>query len=166
LVDQRDGVWVYERSTALPQAWTVHRAEVMDEGDLLNRINDPAFDPLDVGLVEEHMPCELSPPGASGEARVVSRTANRLEVAVNGQELGILILSEVFFPGWAATLDGQQVDIFAVDYVLRGICVPPGQHQVVFSFLPMSLRIGTGVTLFTLLSMAGASLFVWRARSS
>lgn len=166
LVDERDGVWVYERPAVLPSAWLVHGVEVHDEDALLDRINDPAFDPRQVALLEEDTSCGLSQPGGAEEARVEKPENNRLEVDVRADGAGILVLSEVYYPGWRATLDGEPVQILTVDYVLRGVCMPPGQHRLVLTFAPSSFRIGFGITLVSVLLLGGAGFVLWRTRSS
>ena len=83
-----------------------------------------------------------------GEAAVQDSTAvaelagyepNELKYTVNSRQGGILVLSDIFYPGWEATIDGQPVEIGRVDYVLRALHVAPGQHEVVLRFFPKTL---------------------------
>lgn len=166
LVDQQDGVWVYERPTALPAAWLVHRTEVLEEKALLSRLNDPSFDPQTVALLEENVSCELAETDQPEKVRFDRRGNNRVELEVNAGSGALLVLSESFYPGWQATLDGTPVPIREVDYVLRGVCVPPGRHQIVFTFSPSSLRAGALVSLAGLLAVAGAGATLLRRRST
>ena len=50
-----------------------------------------------------------------------------------------MVFSEIYYPGWTATVDDQPVEVGRVDYVLRALTVSPGQHKVVLSFFPKSL---------------------------
>jgi len=166
LVDQQDGIWVYERPTALPAAWLVHQTEKLAENALLNRLNEPGFDPQAVALLEENPACELAESDQPEEVRFYRRGNNRVELDVNAGGGALLVLSEPFYPGWQATLDGKPVPVREVDYVLRGVCVPPGRHQVVFTFSPVSLRFGAFVSLGGLLVIAGAGVTLLRRRST
>jgi uncharacterized membrane protein YfhO len=73
----------------------------------------------------------------------------------------ILVLSENHYPGWRAYVDGKSVDVIRVNYNLRGVAVPAGNHLVEFVYRPKSVLAGLAVSLLTLLSL----LFWWsRAR--
>lgn len=164
LVGQRDGVWVYERPTALPAAWLVHQVEVHDEEVILDRLNAPGFDATSVVLLESGPPCDLTEPVRADEVQLYRRGNNRVEVVVSTEAAGVLVLSEVFYPGWRAKLDGEPVPLLQANYVLQGICVPAGQHNVTLSFVPASLRAGAGITLVSLLLVGWAGFTLWRAR--
>jgi uncharacterized membrane protein YfhO len=68
----------------------------------------------------------------------------------------MLVVSDNWFPGWKATVDGHDADVQRVDYVMRGVRVGPGAHTVDFRYAPASWRIGWIVSLITLLGLAGA----------
>jgi hypothetical protein len=68
---------------------------------------------------------------------------NRIEVIASGS--GLLVLSEVVYPGWQVRVDGHRADLVVVDGVLRGVDLPPGSHRVVFDFHPVSLYVGLGL---------------------
>jgi hypothetical protein len=162
LLDQRDGIWVYERPTALPAAWLVHQTEVLESQLLLDRINDPEFDPQAVALLEKDASCDLTDPDRPDSVRFYRRGNNHVELDVDAGGGALLVLSEPFYPGWQATVDGTPVPVFETDYVLRGVCIPPGRHQVVFSFSPSSLRIGALISLASALVAAGAGFTLLR----
>lgn len=64
---------------------------------------------------------------------------NRLVYDVNSGKGGILVFSEIFYPGWTATVDGQPVELGRVDYILRALHIQPGKHQVELTFFPKSV---------------------------
>lgn len=79
---------------------------------------------------------------AQDTAGTVSITAcepNRLAYDVNSSKGGILVFSEVYYPGWTAKVDGEDVEVGRVDYILRAIQVKPGKHKVELSFFPKSV---------------------------
>jgi hypothetical protein len=157
LMAQRDGLWVYERPAALPPAWLVHQVEVhVDDASLLDRLNDPAFDSQSTALLEQDPGCALVETTQIEPVQFTRRGNNRVEVEVRAAAPGVLVLGEVFYPGWRATLDGEPLPLLRADYALRAVCVPPGEHRVTFSFAPSSLRAGVGVTVLGLILLAWA----------
>ncbi len=65
---------------------------------------------------------------------------NELTYEVNSDKGGIVVFSEVYYPGWTATIDGQKAEVGRVDYILRALNVKPGKHTVVLTFKPQSIR--------------------------
>jgi uncharacterized membrane protein YfhO len=61
-----------------------------------------------------------------------------------------LILSDIYYPGWQAKIDGKLTKIFPTNYVQRGIILPAGNHLVEFEFKPRSFHIGLGITIASL----------------
>ena len=64
---------------------------------------------------------------------------NELKYDVNSSKGGVLVFSEIYYPGWTATVDDQPVDVGRVNYVLRAINLKLGQHKVVLQFFPKSV---------------------------
>ena len=93
-------------------------------------------------------------------AEVVRHESNTIEVRVAGKG-GLLVLSEVDYPGWRATVDGSDVPVVRADYVLRAVCVPAGEHTVELVYDPPLLKIGLGITAVAMVVLAAAG--GWRA---
>ena len=84
----------------------------------------------------------------SDSASIVTLTnyePNQLTYDVKSVRGGVVVFSEIYYPGWTATVDDQPVELGRVDYVLRALTVTPGQHKVVLSFFPKSLDITESV---------------------
>ncbi|MCH5312616.1 MAG: YfhO family protein [Prevotella sp.] len=64
---------------------------------------------------------------------------NQLAYDVESGKGGVLVFSEIYYPGWTATIDGQPAELGRVDYVLRALNVKPGKHKVVLSFFPKTV---------------------------
>lgn len=73
-------------------------------------------------------------------AKLTAYEANELGYDVTSKQGGILVFSDIYYPGWTATIDGQETGIARVDYVLRAIQMPAGQHKVVLKFDPQSVH--------------------------
>ena len=64
---------------------------------------------------------------------------NQLTYEVNSDKGGVIVFSEIYYPGWTATVDGEEQELGRVNYVLRALRVKPGKHEVVLSFFPKSI---------------------------
>ena len=71
---------------------------------------------------------------------ITSYEPNRLKYDVNTGKGGVLVFSEIYYPGWTATVDGQEVELGRVNYVLRALHIDAGKHEVVLSFFPQSVK--------------------------
>ena len=80
-------------------------------------------------------------------------TYGRVSVHVERSRPGVLVLSDAWYPGWRATVDGKPTAIIPVDTVFRGIEVSEGPHEIVFHYEPMSLKIGQSISVLAALSV-------------
>ena len=93
---------------------------------------------------------------------------NQLTYEVNSGKGGVVVFSEIYYPGWTATIDGESAELGRVDYILRALSVKPGKHEVVLSFFPKSVDT-TETVAYTayailLLVVAGAVFMEYRRR--
>ena len=66
---------------------------------------------------------------------------------------GLVILSDVYYPGWELTIDGKPAPIYQVNALMRGAAVGSGSHRLVFTFVPLSFRVGCLVSIFGLAAL-------------
>lgn len=71
--------------------------------------------------------------------RLTAYDATKLTYDVNSSKGGVIVFSDIYYPGWTATVDGQEVEVGRVNYVLRAINVKPGRHTVELKFFPRSV---------------------------
>ncbi len=71
--------------------------------------------------------------------KITSYEPNELKYDVNSNKGGVIVFSEIYYPGWTATIDGETAELGRVNYILRALNVKPGKHEVVLSFFPMSV---------------------------
>ena len=159
-------VKVYENPGALPRAFILYRAEKSESQEwTLQRLAAPDFDPFSTALVESEHWASLqydlpeTPPEKWAAAQVTQRRANQIEIAAQSEYAGILVVSETYFPGWQAYLNGERVDIFPVDGMLRGISIPAGVHLVRFTYHPTSFILGVVLAGITILALTVSVLF-------
>ena len=101
-------------------------------------------------------------------ATLKSYEPNNLKYEVNSEKGGVLVFSEIYYPGWTATVDGQPVELGRVNYVLRAMNIKPGKHEVVLDFHPASIN-NTEAVAYTayaiLMVMAAFGVFMeWYKR--
>jgi hypothetical protein len=169
-VYDRDGVEIIKNKRALPRVWLVADAEAIDGEEALRRItgeSEHPFDPKRTALLEV-TPNELpSLPGGpispDASARLLEEEPNRLVIETQSATPALLVVSEVIYPGWVATVDGQKTPIHATDFILRGIGVPAGTHRVELRYTAPAARNGALISLLSL-GIIGA-LALWSIKN-
>jgi hypothetical protein len=151
-------VRILENPEALPRAWLVHQARQVAPGEALGLLADGAVDPRQTALLETAPPTLSAPTDPAAETvRLIQNAPDRLELDVRADSPALLVLSEVWDPGWSARVDGEAAPVDQADYLLRAVPIPPGQHTVVLSYDPPLLRVGLVFTLVTVLAI----IVVW-----
>jgi hypothetical protein len=159
LVFQYGQSQVYENIEALPRAFIVHDFQVLSDEEILRKLMDEKFDPAETILLEEET--ANLPEEKLGEDEVeISKDSyfdNLISIKTQSASAGFLFLSDNYYPGWRAFIDGQETKIYRANYTFRAVFVPQGEHQVKFLFQPQSFKIGLGISIFTLLALIGLS---------
>jgi hypothetical protein len=152
---------VYRNKTALPRAFVVHRAvAASDHEDAWARIHEPGFDPATQVVLEDGQPIDVHTEGQA-VVRLVRYEPDSLTIDVDSPAEGYLFLSDPFYPGWRAQVDGEPAAILRADYAFRAVAVQAGPHRVTMTFQPRSWLAGLGIsvlTVLTLLALAGLAL--------
>ena len=137
-----DGPLLFENSELLPRAFVVFETVVDDDPLRLQTI-----DVARQVLVERPIPELVGGTGEPVAATIVSDSALRVEIQTTTLQPGLLVLSDSYFPGWTATVNGSPREIHRVDVALRGVLIPSGEHTVVFEYQPRWFQIGVVVSL-------------------
>jgi hypothetical protein len=155
----------FENTSVLPRAWIVPAGgiQVLPGADAqLQRLRDAGFDPRQTVLLSQ-TPASLKD-AASNDAS--SKTSFTSDVAIRASRINdvvfnltasepaVLVVSQTFYPGWKAMVDGRAAEVFAADLNLTGIALPAGSHEVRLAFRPFSVQIGavlTAVGVFVLI---------------
>jgi hypothetical protein len=148
---------VFENPRALPRAYVTYRARPAPPAEeLLAILSRSDFDPLAESYLEggPGLPAVSDAPLRGGPAAIVRDEPALVEVDVELEAPGLLVLADTYFPGWQATVDDEPVDIHPANHLFRGVIVPAGQHRVRFAYRPRSLMLGiaaSGVGIAVLL---------------
>jgi hypothetical protein len=134
------GSVLWERENALPRAWFVSTAADVPHESSLDALLDPAFDPSETVIIDG--PPVEPMPGASGELAIRQYEPERivLDVAVDGA--GYVVLSEGYFPGWTARVDGERVDVVPANHGLRAIPVEAASGRIELRYEPPLVLAG------------------------
>ena len=150
-VYEEDKVKVYRVGDPLPRAWVVYQAVVADDDQALAMLDAADFDPRAAAVVPSSASLpELPTQGGPGEAAaVVTAGPGRLELDVTAAHDGLLVISQPFYPGWRAFVDGKKTPICRADYLLQAVPVAAGTHRVELSYhlplLPMIVSLAAAV---------------------
>ena len=155
---------VLSNPTALPRAYLVHRAVPVDGvEEALRKLRNPLF-PYRTAITIEGIdggPVEL--PAAPGSVAIEAYEPERVVLRVGAESEAFVVLSDQYYPGWTARLDGESVPIHRANGVFRTVRVPAGQHRLEFVYAPLSFRLGAAISAAALL---GCGLALARARRS
>jgi len=166
-------VKIYENTAVLPRAFFVSNASVhTDDDDVLEAMQKPGFDPMasvlltrnEYHTIGEGAAGEKSSHGAHAvEVKILKYSPNRVEIETIGNDKGFLVLSDNYYPGWQALVNGKKTDVLRVYYNLRGVFLSPGNSTVTFTYNPLSFKIGAAVSACAFL---GVLIFVLPKRKA
>ena len=159
-------VAMWENQSALPRAFIVYEAEVVQDEQMLARLNQSAFRPDQVVLLSEGQPLTQQDQVEVARNResvtIAEYKSERVVVKTQTDRTGYLVLTDSWYPGWVAQVDGQTVPIQRADYIFRAVLLTPGEHTVTFEYHPLSLVYGAAITVTSLLITLVIALIGWR----
>ncbi len=151
LVFEEGKTKIFENKKALPRVFLVCDWEKRENFlEIINQIISEE-DPAEKVFLIKDIEVSCHQDGDLGEAKIVSYSSGRVEVETRTSEQEILVFSDVFFPGWKVFVDEVEREMLRVDYLLKGVVVPKGNHRAVFIYEPSSFKIGAGISILTLL---------------
>ena len=137
----------YENAGCLPRAFLVRTYEVAQDDAILPALDAPDFDVREAVLVESDPEWPTSDDdGPVGEARIVSWSPTRIEITTDAPASRCLFVSQTFFPGWSAEVDGEPVAIAPANVAGIALSAPAGEHRVVLSYHPRHVYLGAAVS--------------------
>lgn len=160
-------VKIYQNLDVLPRAFVVHRARVIEDDEAaVSAMRDESFKPDEGVILAEAPPgwgtWSPSADSHSDQVTVVSYEPERVVIEANLASEGYLVLTDTWYPGWRAWMDGKESPIIRANLLFRAIALPAGQHRVEFSYEPASLQIGAAISLATLLVIGIGLGLIWR----
>jgi hypothetical protein len=154
-------IQVFENTETLPRAFLVPRARVAASlGTALSEMIHQPFQPRQEVILTDDASTQATPlstdRGGQGSARITAYEASAVQIHTSASADAWLVLSDTFYPGWTAAVDGQAVTVLRGDVLFRVVPVPAGEHEVEFRFEPASVRMGLLISLGSLLVLVCA----------
>ncbi len=157
-------VTIVKKTPALPRVYLADDPIVATTlTQAVKKLNDASFRLGQSVLVQQPMPDIQK---GTGQATIIKATDTTVAIDVkNNSSQKILVTTDTYYPGWKARVDGIETNIFPVNIAQRGIIMPKGNHEAVFTYEPDSLKIGGFISLFSLMGcLLFAVLFRMRPR--
>jgi len=175
----KEDLQILRNRLCYPRAWVVHTMkpirtivgmgrteregpmqEILFENDHLWYDSSlRVYDPKELAWIDNDHAEALKPftaggaPGSGEEVTVVKYESQRVELDAVLERPGLVVLADVFYPGWRLTIDGKPAPIYRANRMMRGAAVPAGRHRLVYTYAPGSVRIGGQLSLVGLASL-------------
>ena len=150
-------VYLYENPGSIPRPYLVGKYLVAgDKKAAFSAMADHRFDPKKVVVLSEDPKVKTG--GSGGRAHLIVYRPNEVSVEAETESDGFMVLTDSYYPGWKATVDGKETKIYKADYMFRAVYLKAGKHSVRFIYDPLSLKIGA---MFTALGILGLIGYAW-----
>jgi hypothetical protein len=144
---------IYRNEAALPRAFVAAEARCLDTAEVLKLIRARTVDfrrevlltdCLGATAGDDRSPRRDAP--SPGTARIERYGADRIVISAESNRGGYLVLTDAWFPGWTASVDGRETRVERADHAFRAVKLGPGHHDVEFRYAPMSVRLGLALS--------------------
>ncbi|MFX1555522.1 MAG: YfhO family protein, partial [Promethearchaeota archaeon] len=159
-------VKIYENLDVLPRAFIVHQARAIEDGEqAISVVRAESFAPDAEVILSGDQPGPVSQPeDGEDEVSVLTYEPEGVLVDASLDSPGYLVLTDTYYPGWRARVDGQDAEVLRADYYFRAVYLPEGEHVVQFIYDPASFKVGLAVSLMCGLLVGGALAWDRRRR--
>jgi len=144
---------IYEIRDVLPRAYLVSKVIVVkDRKKVFKALSSSSFDPRkEVIMEEEFLKIKDQRPKTKDQIEIITYQPNRMILNVFSPSDCILFLSETYYPGWKAYVDGKETKIYRANYIFRAIKFPAGNHKVELIYFPLTFKLGVLGSLMSLI---------------
>jgi len=165
--DSRYQLVLLRNNGALPRAYLALPHCVDNPRASARLLRHPQFSPHREVLLECDSHLVTPATGSPGQVFIRRYLPEEVLIDVENERESILVVTDAYYDGWVATIDGAKVAIMPANHSVRAVTVPPGRHEVTFRYHATGLRLGAGISLLSLLVMIGcAGMASWsRSRS-
>lgn len=139
---------LYANPDVMPRAFVVGQARELDPSGRGGVQTLQELDPRKEVLLERDVLRDV-PRAEFAPAEIVKYTANEVSVEVTNAKAGYLFLSDVWYPGWSAEVDGEPAEVLRANLAFRAVALTPGTHRVTFRYQPRGMLLGLMIALLT-----------------
>jgi membrane protein YfhO len=147
---------VFVNASALPRAFLALQARCVADAAAVRLLRARAVDARQEVLLAD---CASPPPAgpftARRSAEITDDELTRVRVVTESDAPAVLVLTDTWYPGWRAEVDGREAPLLRADHAFRGVAVPAGRHEVVMRFRPRSVAVGAALSALALLAVVG-----------
>ena len=166
-LEDSNSLWIYKSPWTFPRAYLAHTAIICrNDSDVLRRLtnNQLAWPAAYFTLDESAIPLHAN--ASTQDTAVITRVdENELSFVTSSEDSAYLILTDTYYPGWYARVDGHSTPVLRSNYAMRAVLLPPGQHRIYMQFRPLSYRIGLWISLAAIaMLILGGSPSIRRVR--
>ena len=153
---------VYENAHALPRAYGVYHAQsAMSDDDALRQLFAADFNPARSVVLRAAVAIGGPAPTTMPNVHIERWHNGSVQLSVEFDRSGYVVLSQTNYPGWRAWLDDAPVPILAANTAFQAIAVPPGTHRIGLVFDSLPVRVGRWISLISILLAVGYAMVVW-----
>ncbi len=157
---QGEGVlYVHRLKDPGPRAWVVRGVyQARDDADAYNIMRSALFDPTRGAVLQE--PISLPSTGPSGEDKLtfLHQSPMRIRIQAELPSEGLLVLSEVNYPGWRVFVNGRRAALYEANGILRSVLLPAGESIVEFRYVPISFYVGLAISIIAWVLLINAAI--------
>lgn len=151
-----DRVSVFENPDALPRVLLVYEAHIVDDDVARTKIDNPDFRPDQIVMLASGTAIRSEKTISEREkSQIMEYRPEHIVVSVDAERDAYVLLTDSWYPGWIALVDGKETPIERADLIFRAVFVSQGNHVVEFKFRPLSFYWGSVISLVTLTTLAG-----------
>jgi hypothetical protein len=158
---------VFRNPRALPRAYYVPRVEMIPDAEaLLARLASDDHQPLEVALIESPTSEGFSGKRTTGKGVVqfVADQSESVSLAVDATDSGFVVLTDQYYPGWSARVNGEPARIERANFAFRLVRVPQGRSRVDFVYEPLSVSVGLAISSVSWTAVLGYGAWSVRRR--
>jgi hypothetical protein len=161
LIRKNSSYLIYENMNCMPRASSVSKLIGIDNFEKLKEaIYTFQINPLSQAIVSDKDLKEIGMRDfAEGRVSILDYSHSKILLRTNFSGKGFVVLSDQYYPGWRAFIDGKPLKIYRTNGIMRGIVVPAGVHELVFKYQPQTIYLFIGISMLTL-----AGIIIWAFR--
>jgi len=150
LIWQNGKFKVYENKKALPRIYFADRIIVKENNqEIIDELYKNNYG-KQIAVIEENIDYNVSEE-LEPNPKIIKYSPNKIVINTNTKKNKFLVISDNYFPGWKATIDGKDIKIYRTNYTFRGLIVPSGNHILEFNYQPLSFKIGEIISVISLI---------------
>jgi hypothetical protein len=158
-IDRSKTYATYENIDCLPRAWFVKNSEVIKERErIFLKLNDPIFNPKNTAILENEI--ETFGYDENGVIMIEEKDFHYASWITQNNTDALMVVSEIYYPaGWNFYIDNKKVEHFPVNYVLRGLIVPSGNHKIEMKFEPKTYSISIKLSILGIILAFATTIY-------